>query len=155
MKNLNLLLIIGILGATALISCNSGTSNTPSSGNTQYNLQNYKLTVGAQTNNCTLQGNSTLNCDSKGTFGGVYSVSFNTPNGKPGAYVVMPPSGDTHGLNIAATGSGCNQTTTTSGETYICDFTIGVNGIAQAGTTVPIEITGALGNANIITINMQ
>ncbi|MBX9599309.1 MAG: hypothetical protein K2X04_12140 [Burkholderiales bacterium] len=154
MKNLNIL-IIGILGATALISCNVGTSNTPSGGNTQYNLQNYKLTVGAQTNNCTLQDNSTLNCDSKGTFGGVYSVSFNTPNGKPGAYVVMPPSGDTYGLNIAATGSGCNQTVTTSGETYTCNFTIGVNGTAQAATTVPIEITGTLGNANIITINIQ
>lgn len=154
MRNINLL-IISLIGAAGLISCNSGSSNTPSGGNTQYNLQNYKLTVGAQSNNCTLQGNSILNCDSAGTFGGVYSVSFNTPNGKPGAYVVMPPGGNTYGLNIAATGSGCNQTAASGGATYTCNFTIVVNGTAQAGNTVPIKITGILGNANIITINIQ
>jgi|LauGreDrversion4_2_1035121.scaffolds.fasta_scaffold156872_3 hypothetical protein len=151
------LLVISLVGSIALVSCNSGgTSNTPASGsNTQYNLQNYTLTVGAQTNNCTLQGNSTLNCDSKGTFGGTYSVSFNTLNGQPGAYVVMPPQGNTYGLNIAATDSGCNQSATTNGETYTCNFTIGTNGTAQSGNTVQIEITGTLGNANIIAINIQ
>ena len=153
MKKLNLLM--SSLAVTTLISCNSGSSNTPSGGNTQYNLQNYSLTVGAETNNCTLAGNSTLNCDSKGTFGGFYTISFNTPNGKPGAYVVMPPTGDTYGLNIAPTGSGCNQTASQGGETYTCNFTIGVNGTAQAGGTVNLQVDGTLGTANIVTINIQ
>lgn len=154
MKKLNLLVIA--LGTASLMACNSGSSTTPSSGtNTQYDLQNYKLTVGAQTNNCTLEGNSTLNCDSQGTFGGVYSVSFNSPNGKPGAYVIMPPSGDTYGLNISSTGSGCNQTAPQGGETYTCNFKIGVNGTAQAGNTVLLQINGSLGTAEIVKINIQ
>ena len=150
------LLMVGSLVAISLIGCNNGGSGTPSSGNnTQYNLQNYQLTVGAQTNNCTLAANSTLNCDSTGTFGGTYSVSFNTPTGTPGAYVIMPPTGNTYGLNIAPTGSGCSATAPAGGQTYTCNFTIGVNGTAQAGNTVFIAITGTLGNANIITINLQ
>jgi hypothetical protein len=153
MKKLNLLVIA--LSAASLMGCNSGSSSTPSGGNTQYNLQNYKLTVGAQTNNCTLEGNSTLNCDSQGTFGGVYSVSFNTPNGKPGAYVVMPPTDDTYGLNISSTGSGCNQTAPQGGETYTCNFKIGVNGTAQAGHTVHLKVNGSLGTAEIVKINIQ
>ena len=153
MKKLSLL--ISALTTTAIISCNSGSSNTPSSGSTQYDLQNYSLTVGAQSNNCTLQGDSTLNCDSQGTFGGTYTLKFNTPSGKPGAYVVMPPEGDTYGLNIAPSGSGCDQTAPQGGETYTCNFTIGVNGTAQAGNTVYLQINGSLGTAKIVTINIQ
>lgn len=146
-------LIIFILVTATLIGCGNGSSNTPAE-NTQYNLQNYSLKA-VQTNNCTLTGNSVLNCDSKGTFGGIYSISFNTLSGKPGAYVVMPPSGDTFGLNIAATGGGCNQTAPLGGQTYTCNFTIGVNGTAQAGKTVHLQVSGSLGNANIATINLQ
>ncbi len=153
MKRVNLL--ISCLISTFLISCNSGSSNTPSDGSTQYNLQNYTLTVGAQSNNCTLQGNSTLNCDSSGTFGGVYSIKFNTPTGSPGAYVVMPPTGNTYGLNIAPNSGGCSQTAPQGGETYTCNFTIGVNGTAQAGNTVYLQVNGSLGTANIVTINIQ
>lgn len=149
MKNL----IIFTLIEVAVIGCGSGSSNKPSD-NTQYNLQNYSIKA-IQTNNCTLTGNSVLNCDSKGTFGGVYRISFNTPDGKPGAYVVMPPSGDTFGLNIAATSGGCNQTAPQGGQTYTCTFTIGVNGTAQAGNTVHLQVSGTLGNANIVTINLQ
>lgn len=156
MTKLNLFLGT-VITSIALIGCNSGSSNTPSSGNkTQYNLQNYSLTVGAQTNNCTLEGNSTLNCDSKGTFGGTYTITFNTPNGLPGAYVVMPPSGDTYGLNVAPTGSGCSQIASSeSGETYTCNFTIGAHDSAQAGNTVHLNVDGSLGTAEIVTINIQ
>ena len=152
MKKLSGLIISS--AAIGLVACGGGGSNTPAS-NTQYNLQNYALNVGVQTNNCTLGANSTLNCDSKGTFGGVYSVTFNTPAGVPGAYVIMPPQGDSYGLNISATGSGCNQTAPQSGATYTCNFKIGVNGTAQAGNTLHLQITGALGTANIVTINIQ
>lgn len=154
MTKLNLFLGAAIT-SIALIGCNSGSSNTPSSGNTPYNLQNYLLTVGAQTNNCTLEGDSLLNCDSNGTFGGTYTITFNTPNGSPGAYVVMPPTGDTYGLNIAPTGNGCTQTASSNGETYTCNFTIGTNGTAQAGNTVYLNVDGSLGTAKIVTINLE
>jgi hypothetical protein len=154
MKTLNLL--IWPLAAISLISCGSGSSsNSPAEGVVQYDLQNYSLTVRAQTNNCTLAGDSTLNCDSKGIFGGEYTISFSTPEGKPGAYVVMPPEGNTYGLNITSTGSGCDQTASKGGETYTCMFRIGANGTAQAGNTMYLKINGTLGSANIVRINIQ
>ena len=148
-------LIYGLV-SIFLVACSGGnTSNTPASGDTtKYNLQNYSLTVGAQTNNCTLSGDSTLNCDSHGTFGGVYSVSFNTLANSPGAYVVMPPSGNTYGLNIAATGAGCDQVAPAGGVTYTCHFTIGASETAQAGNTLYLQINGGLGLATVVTINI-
>lgn len=154
MKKLNMSMLGGLI--IALVGCNSGSSNTPSTGGlTQYNLQNYKLTA-VQTNNCTLSGNSTLNCDShRPITGGIYSITFNTPVGVPGAYVMMPPEGDTYGLNIAATGGGCEQKAPESGITYTCNFTIGSNGTSQAGKTVYLQVNGALGKAKIVTININ
>ncbi len=147
--------ILSTLITMIVSGCSSGSSNKPS-GYTQYNLQNYLLTA-TQTNNCKLDTSkkSTLNCDSTGTWGGIYQVTFNTPTGVPGAYVVMPPQKDTYGLNIAATASGCDQKAPESGQKYTCTFTIGVNGTAQANHAVYLQINGKLGLADIITINIQ
>lgn len=156
MKKLNLI-IVAIAG-TLVLGCNTGNSDKPSGGGrTKYNLQNYLFTVEAQTNNCQLDkgSDSTLNCDSKGTFGGVYSISFNTPQGKPGAYVQVPPEGDTYGLQIASVGDECKQNAPQGGEAYKCRFTIGANNTAKAGNTVYLNVNGSLGTVKVVTINIR
>lgn len=153
MNRLNYL--ISVLVAGVLIGCSKGSSSTPSSiNNTQYDLQNYLFDVGVQSNNCIHEGSSVLSCDSKGIFGGVYSINFNIPDGKPGAYVVMPPLGNNYGLNITPI-SGCRQTAHHGKGTYICNFTIMANGTAQAGKMLHFKLSGDLGEANIITIKIR
>jgi|GEM_PF-5864918 len=146
-------IVLALATVAFLNGCNSGSSNSPTQL-TQYNLQNYSLT-GTQTGNCSIGNNSTINCDSQGTFAGTYKVTFNTPAGLPSAYVVMPPSGDTYGLNISETSGGCTQSAPQGSETYTCNFKIAANGTVQSGHSVNLQINGSLGTANIITINLQ
>lgn len=147
------LILFGIL-VLGLSGCNSGSSSTPSSGNyTQYNLQNYELSV-TQSSNCTLEANSTLSCNSNGTFGGVYRVTFNTPLGVPGAYLLMP-SAPQYGVTISGASGGCPQTAPESGVTYVCNFTMAANGTAAAGNIIYLPVTGVLGNANVVTIKLN
>ena len=147
------LIIVGVV-AFGLSGCNSGSSSTPSSGsNTQYDLQNYDLSA-TQSNNCTLEANSTLSCNSNGTFGGIYRVTFNTPLGVPGAYLLMP-SAPQYGVTISGASGGCPQTAPDSGATYVCNFTMAANGTAESGNVIYLAVTGALGDANIVTIKLN
>ncbi|MFN8770957.1 MAG: hypothetical protein ACK5Z5_04370 [Neisseriaceae bacterium] len=142
--------------ATSIISCGKGRSDTPLNDDSiQYNLRRYSLMVGAQTNNCKLVRNSTLNCNSKGKFGGVYSIKFMTPKGSPGAYVVIPPSGDTYGLNIMPADKSCERAISKNGEIYNCNFIIDKKGIVKPGNTVYLELNGSLGTAKIVAINIK
>ena len=134
-----------------MAGCNSGSSSTPVSSN-PYNLQNYTFTGTDTGGACTIQSNSTLSCNSKGQFAGNYTVSFSTLTGAPGAYVLMPPTGNLYGLNIG--GIACNQTASTPGNTYSCNFGISASN-PVAGNTVYIQITGSLGAVNIIAIQLN
>ena len=143
-------LFIIISSAIALSACNSGSSGTPS-GINLYGLQNYQFKA-VQSGNCQLQGDSNLNCDSAGTFGGLYEVTF---DGGTSAYVEIPPNGNTYGVNISETGTGCSQSAAESGTTYTCQFKMATNGTAQAGNTINIQVNGNLGRANIVQVNLQ
>ena len=158
---------IGVLAGVTIVlaACNSGTTSPGGTANqnkqtislldpTKYSLANYKL-EGVHTGNCSIANDKTINCDSKGTFGGLYKISFDIPDNASGAYIVMPPEGDTHGLNIAATGAGCEQSAASPGSHYACNFTIAANGTAQKGQSVTLQLNGEQGKENIVKINLK
>lgn len=150
-----LIWLVSFFIVEAIVGCSKGTSRIPSNvHNTQYDLQNYLFDAGVYSSNCILEDRSMLNCDSKGILCGIYSISFSTPIGKPSAYVVMPPSDNTYGLKIKPI-SGCQQVPAHNGEIYKCNFTIVASGTAQAGGMVKLKISGELGDANIVIINLH
>ena len=152
MKKLNVLFCIYLV--MLLIGCSKSSSSQPASDRTPYSLQNYLFDVGLQSNNCIDEGNSIINCDSESIFGGVYSINFKIPNDRPGAYVVMPPSGETYGLTIKPI-SGCHQAIHSGEDDYMCNFTILANGTAEAGKILHFKIAGDLGEANLVTIKLR
>ncbi len=159
--------LIGLLAGLALVlsACNSGTTSPDGTANqsyhqislpesSKYSLANYKLEA-TQTGNCSLTDDKTIDCDSKGTFGGLYKISFDIPDNADGAYVIMPPEGKTYGLNIAATGEGCEQSPAAPGTHYACNFTIAANGTAQKGHSIHLQLNGNPGKEKFVKINLN
>lgn len=145
-------IILMLIAIPLLNGCNNGASDHPATTN-PYTFQQYNLSS-ITTGNCTTGGNSIINCTAQGTFVGTFRVTFNTPKGSPGAYLIMPPTGDTYGVNIAPAGD-CPQTAPENGETYVCTFSIAANGTAQSGHSINLQVNGKLGSYTAIIINLK
>jgi hypothetical protein len=142
---------IFIVSGLMLASCNNGgSSGTPTSPN-PYAITDYNLTPDSQTN-CTINANSEISCNSDAVIAAFYKVTFVEPTSGPGAYVVIPPNGNTYGVTVASTG--CDQTPSAEGTTYTCSFNLTGNNV-QSGHSFPIQINGELGSYNLITVKLN
>ena len=147
----NILVSLLAISTLTMAGCNSGGSSGKPAAANPYAITNYNLTTDSQTN-CAMNDSSEISCNSNALIAAFYKVTFVEPNSGAGAYVLVPPTGNTYGVTVASTG--CDQTAGATGTTYTCNFNLTGNNV-QSGNTFPIQITGDLGAYNLITVKLE
>jgi hypothetical protein len=135
--------------AISIYGCNNGGGSNNPAGPNPYTITDYSLVPNSQTN-CTLNGSSVISCNSNSVIAAIYTVSF--VESSVGAYVVVPPVGNTYGLTVAS--NGCNQAPSASGTTYTCGFNLSGSNV-QKGNSFYLTLNGQLGTYNLIKIELN
>lgn len=157
--------IINSLIVVFLVVCNSVSASDGSSipyvdinikpTHYLYNLQNFKLASDSSpTNNCIILGENSISCNSNKQFDDAFTISFNTPDRIPGAYVEIPPRGYLGNLTFEPADGGCSQIAPKNGDTYTCHFKIKSQGYVSGGI-IYLEVAGQLGYEKIVKVKIK